>query len=216
MRLCSIEDCTSKHMGRGWCSMHYKRWMRLGDPSAEVRIRNPGIHSCTTPGCESLKSLKAGKGMCITCYNRAYRATRRDELVANYKAWRKAKGSRWASMSESERIKYRAGNARRRAIRRGAEFADVTHRDIEALSRHQRGLCVYCQIGGTLTIEHILPLAAGGAHSIGNLALACEPCNKSKGSATVTEWKFAVARGLPIPRRLYDGRAIVEGQVITA
>ena len=33
-RLCSIPDCgkTSKH--RGWCGMHYSRWLRHGDPLA--------------------------------------------------------------------------------------------------------------------------------------------------------------------------------------
>lgn len=31
-RLCSVEDCTNPHFGRGWCVAHYTRWKRHGDP----------------------------------------------------------------------------------------------------------------------------------------------------------------------------------------
>jgi hypothetical protein len=34
---CSIEDCPERRVFRGWCSMHYERWRRLGDPLAPVR-----------------------------------------------------------------------------------------------------------------------------------------------------------------------------------
>lgn len=36
---CSIEGCLSKAHSRGWCSLHWSRWHRWGDPAAEVRIR---------------------------------------------------------------------------------------------------------------------------------------------------------------------------------
>lgn len=32
MRLCSIEDCGSKHYMKGWCIRHYRRWEAHGDP----------------------------------------------------------------------------------------------------------------------------------------------------------------------------------------
>lgn len=31
-RACSIEGCRKKHYARGWCSAHYTRWRRHGDP----------------------------------------------------------------------------------------------------------------------------------------------------------------------------------------
>lgn len=30
--LCSIPDCGKRPIGRGWCSLHYERWRKYGDP----------------------------------------------------------------------------------------------------------------------------------------------------------------------------------------
>jgi HNH endonuclease len=36
---CSIDDCERRKSSRGWCSMHYRRWMRNGDPEKRQRLR---------------------------------------------------------------------------------------------------------------------------------------------------------------------------------
>jgi 5-methylcytosine-specific restriction endonuclease McrA len=44
--------------------------------------------------------------------------------------------------------------------------------------------CVYCATRldqHTATLEHVVPLAHGGAHDAGNLVVACGPCNRLKG-----------------------------------
>jgi 5-methylcytosine-specific restriction endonuclease McrA len=49
--------------------------------------------------------------------------------------------------------------------------------------------CAYC--GATnvpLQIEHIIPKARGGSNRVSNLALACEPCNDTKGTMTAIEF----------------------------
>lgn len=33
-RICSVDRCGKPVSGRGWCSAHYQRWMRHGDPTA--------------------------------------------------------------------------------------------------------------------------------------------------------------------------------------
>ncbi len=49
--------------------------------------------------------------------------------------------------------------------------------------------CVYCgKTGVPLEIEHIVPRARGGSNRVSNLTLACEPCNKQKGTQTAEEF----------------------------
>jgi hypothetical protein len=49
--------------------------------------------------------------------------------------------------------------------------------------------CQYCgTTDGPMTCDHVLPLARGGSNDISNLTTACAPCNRSKGSNTVSEW----------------------------
>ncbi|MCO4098964.1 MAG: HNH endonuclease [Gemmatimonas sp.] len=43
--------------------------------------------------------------------------------------------------------------------------------------------CVYCATHldqRTATLDHVVPLARGGAHDPGNLVVACAPCNRLK------------------------------------
>lgn len=52
--------------------------------------------------------------------------------------------------------------------------------------------CTYCgQRGGELECDHIHPVSRGGTHEDGNLTTACKPCNRSKGTMTVEEWRVA-------------------------
>ena len=42
MKQCEIEGCEKRHYARGWCSMHYRRWIRTGDP---VRKRQKNVRN---------------------------------------------------------------------------------------------------------------------------------------------------------------------------
>jgi 5-methylcytosine-specific restriction endonuclease McrA len=61
--------------------------------------------------------------------------------------------------------------AMKRALRKGA-LRDCSQR------------CVYCATPldhHSATLDHVVPLARGGAHDPGNLVAACGPCNRLKG-----------------------------------
>lgn len=65
---------------------------------------------------------------------------------------------------------------------RGAA-ADLTVTEWEEMSAD--GVCYWC--GGTfdsLTVDHVLPKAAGGGFTKSNIVPACEPCNRLRGEAT--------------------------------
>jgi 5-methylcytosine-specific restriction endonuclease McrA len=38
-------------------------------------------------------------------------------------------------------------------------------------------------------MDHVVPLARGGGHSIDNVVPACRPCNRSKGGKLVADWR---------------------------
>ena len=59
---------------------------------------------------------------------------------------------------------------------------------IAARDKHK---CVYCGLGdwkktGRFEIDHVVPRAAGGTDNPGNLAWACRPCNKQRGSRSAS------------------------------
>lgn len=72
-----------------------------------------------------------------------------------------------------------------------------------ALMVEQNGLCGYCRREMTVdrrhvrkirfaTIDHIVPIVAGGTNDTENLILCCRLCNIVKGHASVEEFIFGL------------------------
>lgn len=63
----------------------------------------------------------------------------------------------------------------------------MPHPLYQTVSQRAGGLCEYCKTperlaGYPFEVEHITPVARRGADALANLALACGPCNKAKGT----------------------------------
>jgi len=87
-------------------------------------------------------------------------------------------------------IKSKEFRLRRRARLRDAQTFIVTERDWVRLMARFQGACAYCgMVGVPLQRDHITPLSRGGEHRIGNLLPACGPCNYSKASRFLVEWR---------------------------
>ncbi|SOC45767.1 hypothetical protein SAMN05892877_117156 [Rhizobium subbaraonis] len=63
-RLCSISNCGKPAVGRGWCSLHWQRWQKHGDP---LRERSRQAATCSIDGCA--RPTKA-KSLCQAHYTR--------------------------------------------------------------------------------------------------------------------------------------------------
>lgn len=79
---------------------------------------------------------------------------------------------------------------KRRARLRSNGVFTITNRELKTLYSLP---CFYCgNAGGSL--DHVVPIARGGAHGIGNIVPACMPCNMSKGSKLLSQWKRDVMK----------------------
>ena len=134
---------------------------------------------------------------CSDSRNRDYRA-------ANVQAMREAKNRYRASLPPDRRARelaavarwkkanrdaVRRSNEKRRALKAGCSVAEI---DVEAIWARTQGRCALCNYGLSretmwpderfASLDHIVPLAKGGAHATENLQYACLVCNLRKGT----------------------------------
>lgn len=62
IRNCREDGCERAHYARGWCGMHYKRWLRTGSP-----IRGERPRDCAVDGCDGQAK---SRGWCHAHYQR--------------------------------------------------------------------------------------------------------------------------------------------------
>jgi hypothetical protein len=109
--------------------------------------------------------------------------------------------------ADADRAAYRAKKREENYVRRarlaGAQTFLVTDRDWRRLLERYQHRCAYCLVpSDTLTRDHIVPLARGGSHGVGNLLPVCARCNGSKNALFLTEWRAGRRFGSPkFPKR---------------
>lgn len=83
---------------------------------------------------------------------------------------------------------FRLSKQRRKARKLKNGIFDITNKEWTNIYSSN---CIYCGSLKNIQADHVVPLARGGTHSLGNLVPACKTCNLSKGARTITEWKKA-------------------------
>lgn len=64
-KACSVDGCKNGAQGLGYCSTHYDRFKKYGDPLGNAEKRTGG--ACSTPKCSG---VVRAKGLCFNCYTR--------------------------------------------------------------------------------------------------------------------------------------------------
>jgi 5-methylcytosine-specific restriction endonuclease McrA len=77
-------------------------------------------------------------------------------------------------------------NHRHRAKKLGA-LGTVTEHEIRSLVNYYESTCAYCLHRKATQIDHIVPLAKGGANEIENLVPSCGTCNARKNSRSLED-----------------------------
>lgn len=112
--ICSISKCDKPVKGRGWCSMHYRRWRINGDPMVGGRATRKEclVSECVNPS--------AGKGYCRDHY---YRLKKHGDPTAEVRPWTSNVGKTCYG-PECERPARSSGlcNAHRNIVERGGEL----------------------------------------------------------------------------------------------
>lgn len=125
-------------------------------------------------------------------YGKAYHESKRDARLERMKVY-------YAANQEAvlERVKaYQAANpdvchaahVRRRARKKGATIGPAFTR--QQVWDRDNGTCHLCKQPADPSnwhVEHVVPLARGGAHSFDNCAVSCPPCNRRKGTRLLDE-----------------------------
>lgn len=113
-------------------------------------------------------------------------AVRRSYL--RHREVRRADNRAWEARNPGA-AKLRAARRRLRKLGSSAGLV-VTSRDVRRLIHRYGGRCAYCGIKPeSLHLDHVVPIARGGRHSIGNLLPACQGCNLSKNATPLSVWR---------------------------
>jgi 5-methylcytosine-specific restriction endonuclease McrA len=120
-------------------------------------------------------------------YLALYNQKNKDRIAARRKRWKEANRERISAVQaeylQRNLDKHRVHQSNRRARKKengGRLSVDI----VQKLMKLQRGKCACCRLplGNSYDLDHIVPLALGGANSDENMQLLRMSCNRQKGS----------------------------------
>lgn len=128
-----------------------------------------------------------------------YGKRNRKRIMARQAEWVAANREKHAAYHRHYGRHWRVANPERtrnyKQARRMREYGNpgsigVPLREWLRLVNRHGGRCAYCgERPEVLHMDHVVPLARGGRHAIGNVLPACPPCNQTKAARFVVEWR---------------------------
>lgn len=115
---------------------------------------------------------------------KAYYEANKGRIIEQQKLYKKSDPARTARRDADYRARSRERQQAREAQRRSRERETpepVLRSEVQAKVALFDGRCAYCG-DPWQEMDHVLSLARGGRHEIGNMVPACRPCNRSKGA----------------------------------
>jgi len=205
-RLIHCAECgrNQRYYARGLCRLCYGRW-HYAQNKEKYHVANRRYYDRTIEyqhkrrreyyalNCD--RERERNRLYCLEYPERrkkaeaAYRARNREKERKRCALYRREHpGRRKATCKawyEQNKEKAFAQARRRRARKLNATIEPV---DEAAIYERDGYACIYCGATEDLTLDHVIALAKGGAHSEDNLVIACRPCNCSKGAKPLLDW----------------------------
>jgi 5-methylcytosine-specific restriction endonuclease McrA len=126
--------------------------------------------------------------MLVLAEQKRYWAENPDARKRHRQEWLRHQWQLDYATNPSLRAYHREKSKRRKAKMRGSHSIKVTTAQLRDRFAQFGNACAYCGTGGDLHIEHVVPIARGGTHTLGNVLPACERCNYSKHAHDVSAW----------------------------
>lgn len=127
---------------------------------------------------------------CDAVARKKYAEKNRAKELARKKKWRDenkdARKEYQRKYQKDNLFRWNQSEAKRKATKLNNGIFEISDKEIINLYNTP---CAYCGSTNNISLDHIVPLSRGGSHSIGNLISACMPCNLSKNSKTIMEWR---------------------------
>ena len=148
---------------------------------------------------EKVKAIQDAHNRNRKPYLAAYYVANRERLAVLHAAWKAANRERVAAVQaeylQSNLDRHRVNQQNRRA-RKKANGGRLSPDIVQRLFTLQRGRCACCRepLGADYDLDHIVPLALGGANSDENVQLLRASCNRSKGARHPVD--YMQAKGL--------------------
>jgi len=112
-------------------------------------------------------------------YDRRWRQENRERYCETKRKYRQ-QNPEWHKIISSNK------DARRRARKKNNGTFKVSNKDTRKL--YQKN-CVFCGTHENIVIDHVIPIAKGGVHGIGNLQPLCHSCNSRKSDNYMVKFK---------------------------
>lgn len=187
-RSCSIDGCEKPVLARGWCSAHWTRWKRHGDPLGGGTPRQPLGDRCQAD--DECPNPPFSRGMCATHWRRdkakndpegyeehlaqrrEWHAANPDKVAATRKRSREKhiesanrRSAEWRERN-ADRVLANNWTARRRSYGLTEDIIDMVSADI--LFERDGGVCQICKEAidpdakypspEVFTVDHVIPV----------------------------------------------------------
>ena len=123
-------------------------------------------------------------------YNKEYQENNFEKITKRQKDYRKNNPEKIRQIKANYTKNNPEAVQRHRMTRRARKAQNGVFKvSDKELTKLMNSPCSNCGSTNRITIDHIIPIAKGGRHSVGNLQPLCKPCNSSKGTKTMSKWK---------------------------